>query len=63
MGFGVSLGNGEDVRGEGVCKEVKLKLNEIEIQEDFLPLELGNSDVILSIQLLEKLGPMTTNWK
>lgn len=47
-----------------MCKGVKLKLNEeIEIQEHFLPLEFGNSDVILGIQWLEKLGPVMTNWK
>lgn len=33
------------------------------IQEDFLPLQLGNSDVTLGIQWLEKLGSMTTNRK
>lgn len=63
-GFGVSLGNGEAVKGKGICREVRVSLsNDIEIQEDFLPLELGNSDVILSIQWLEKLGPVVTNWK
>lgn len=63
-GFGVSLGNGEAVKGTGICKRVRLKLNsEIEIEEDFLPLELGNSNVILGIQWLEKLGPVVTNWK
>lgn len=41
-GFGVSLGNGEAVRGVGVCKGVCLRLDEeLEIKEDFLPLELG----------------------
>lgn len=60
--FGVSLGNGEAIKGKGICREVKLKLNrEIEVIEDFLPLELGNSDVILGIQWLEKLGPVVTN--
>ena len=33
------------------------------IRDDFLSLPLGSSDVILGIQWLEKLGPMTTNWK
>ncbi|XP_056686201.1 uncharacterized protein [Spinacia oleracea] len=61
--FGVSLGTGEAVRGEGECKAVTLQLPGVEITEDFLPLTLGNSDVILGIQWLEKLGTMMTNWK
>ncbi|KAL4567338.1 hypothetical protein LXL04_022921 [Taraxacum kok-saghyz] len=35
----------------------------LEVKEDFLPLTLGNSDVILGVQWLEKLGPVTTNWR
>lgn len=31
--------------------------------EEFLSLTLGNSDVILGVQWLEKLGAVTTNWK
>ncbi|XP_063950432.1 uncharacterized protein LOC135152943 [Daucus carota subsp. sativus] len=62
--FGVSLGNGEAIKGDGVCKDVRLQLDGgIELLEDFLPLELGSSDVILGIQWLEKLGMVTTNWK
>lgn len=61
--FGVSLGTGEAVRGEGECKGVRLVFPEVEIVEDFLPLTLGNSDIILGIQWLKKLGTMTTNWK
>lgn len=63
--FGVSLGNGEAIRirGEGVCKAVRLHLDGgLEVEEDFLPLELGSSDVILGIQWLEKLGVVLTNW-
>lgn len=56
-GFGVSLGNGEAIRGTGICKAVELRLNdEAVVIDDFLLLELGNSDVILGIQWLEKLG-------
>lgn len=63
-GFGVSLGNGETVKGTGVCKDVVIQLSGgIVVREDFLPLSLGTSDVILGIQWLEQLGEVTTNWK
>lgn len=62
--FGVSLGNGETIKGHGLCKAVELHLaGQMMICEDFLPLELGTADVILGVQWLEKLGPVTTNWK
>lgn len=63
-GFGVSLGNGEMIKGNGVCKEVSVQLDgRLVVCEEFLPLELGASDVILGIKWLETLGPVTTNWK
>lgn len=63
--FGVSLGTGEAVLGRGECCSVvlQLQLQGITIVENSLPLSLGNSDVILGIQWLEKLGTMSTNWK
>lgn len=62
--FGVSLGNGESIRGTGICKNVTLQLDGgLEVCEDFLPLELGSLDAILGVQWLEKLGTMMTNWK
>lgn len=61
--FGVSLGTGAAVQGEGECKQVEVVMQGVVIMEDFLPLPLGNSDIILGIQWLEKLGTMTTNWK
>ena len=61
--FGVSLGNGDFIQGIGECKDVQLHLEGLEVREDFLPLKLGNSDLILGVQWLEKLGPVITNWK
>lgn len=61
--FGVTLGTGEAVQGEGVSKGVRLDLQGVTIIEDFLILPLGNSDVILGIQWLEKLGTIASNWK
>ncbi|KAL2894117.1 Retrotransposon-derived protein PEG10 [Bienertia sinuspersici] len=59
--FGVTLGNDETVQGEGECKSVTLQLQGATVVEDFFPLPLGNSDMILGIQWLEKLGTMMTN--
>lgn len=61
--FGVSLGNGESVKGSGECRGVLVQFEEVEVVEDFLPFILGNSDVLLGLQWLEKLGTVTTNWK
>ncbi|KAL8122160.1 hypothetical protein AgCh_018778 [Apium graveolens] len=47
--FGVSLGTGEAVQGRGECRSVVLQRQGITIVENFLPLSLGNSDVILGI--------------
>lgn len=61
--FGVSLGTGDDVQGEGECKSVVLHLQGVKVIEDYLPLQLGNSEVIPGVQWLEKLGTVSTNWK
>lgn len=38
-------------------------LQGVEVVEDFLPLDLGSSDLILGIQWLETLGVVTVNRK
>ena len=61
--YGVTMGTEDSVKSEGLCKEVRLQLQGIEIVKDFLPLRLGSSDVILGVQWLETLGMTHTNWK
>ena len=61
--FGVMLGNGEEILGQGVRRQVELRLQELSIVQDYFALELGISNVILGVQWLETLGPVTTNWK
>lgn len=53
--FGVSLGTGDSVVGTGICRSVVLEVQGVVIVENFLPLDLGNSDLILGIQWLEKI--------
>ncbi|KAJ9536073.1 hypothetical protein OSB04_un000758 [Centaurea solstitialis] len=59
---GVKLGNGLMAWSYGCCKGVLLDLPEVRIIEEFLPLELGGSDMILGIKWLQTLGDMTVNW-
>ena len=40
--YGVILGTGLTVKGEGICKGVELKFPGLTMIEDFLPLELGS---------------------
>lgn len=62
--FGVCLGNGESVCGNGLCRGVRLLLEGgVEVTSDFLPLGLGSSDIIPGIQWLETLGVVMTDWK
>lgn len=61
--FGVTLGTGETRIGRGRCSEVEVDLGAVRIVENFLPLELGHSDIILGVEWLAKLGMVTTNWK
>ena len=50
------------VQEVGVCKGVTLMLQNIEIVEDFLPIELGSSDVILGMKWLATLGETQVDW-
>ncbi|PKU69826.1 hypothetical protein MA16_Dca025017 [Dendrobium catenatum] len=48
--------------GRGVCRGVVLKIQGIQVKEDFLPLELGSTDVILGMKWLQTLGEIKINW-
>ncbi|XP_028552383.1 uncharacterized protein LOC114580110 [Dendrobium catenatum] len=62
-GVGVSLGTGQKEQCAGRCSGVTLSIQGEDITQDFLVLELGNTDVILGIQWLQTLGEMKVNWK
>lgn len=47
--YGVTMGAGAVVRGEGLCRGVTIHLQGIDIVEEFLPLGLGSSDAILGV--------------
>ena len=45
LGYGVLMGTGKAIKGEGICKGVVLTIQNIKIVEGFLPLELGGMQV------------------
>lgn len=48
--FGVLVGNRDAIWGTGLCKNMELILvGSVEIKVDMLPLELGNSYIILGV--------------
>nr|GFA34340.1 putative mitochondrial protein [Tanacetum cinerariifolium] len=59
--FNVTLGNGETTRSKGICKGLVVVFSEIQVLEDFLPLELGSTDKILGINWLQTLGDVKIN--
>ncbi|XP_052203652.1 uncharacterized protein LOC127808947 [Diospyros lotus] len=61
-GYGVIMGSGMAIQGAGVCKRVPLLLQNVKIVEDFLPLELGSSNVILGMKWLATLGETQVDW-
>ena len=46
----------------GVCRQVKLCFENLEILADFFPIPLGSSEVILGYQWLATLGESYINW-
>lgn len=61
--FGVMVGNGVTVKGEGVCRAVPLEVQGVRITQDFFPFELGGADVVLGVTWLSSLGDICANWK
>ncbi|XP_022864273.1 uncharacterized protein LOC111384242 [Olea europaea var. sylvestris] len=61
--YGVLMGTGLSVRGGGICKGVTVSLPSIDIIDDFLPLQLGCTDVILGMKWLGSLAKMQVNWE
>ena len=59
--YGIIMGSGKAVRGKGMCKGATVGLPVLTIVEDFLPLELGNLDMVLGMMWLRKQGAMTVD--
>ncbi|GJY73498.1 putative mitochondrial protein [Tanacetum coccineum] len=60
---GVMLGNRMIENNNDLCKHVELTLHELQVVDDFYPLKLGSTDMIMGIKWLQTLGDMIVNWK
>lgn len=57
------MGSSKAVQGKGMCTGVIVGLPGLTVVDDFLPLELGNLDMVLGMQWLQKQGAMMVDWK
>ena len=57
------MGTGSATKAQGICRGVGLILQRVEIVANFLPLDLGSTEIILGIQWLETSGVTHINWK
>ncbi|KAF4346515.1 hypothetical protein G4B88_001093 [Cannabis sativa] len=57
----VTMGNGDSMKCEGICENLNIHFQRVDIWDDFLPLPLGSADIILGLQWLTTLGMTKTN--
>ncbi|XP_078440480.1 uncharacterized protein LOC144710546 [Wolffia australiana] len=60
--YGITLGNGHKVPRQGIFKYVPLTIQELRVVDHFLPLPMGNVDVILGMQWLTTMGKTVVEW-
>lgn len=54
--FGVSIGDGRILTGQGKCSDVEMDIQGVKIKEEYLLFELGKIDVVLGYSWLATLG-------
>jgi hypothetical protein len=59
----IKLGDGHKVNTDGVCKDLNMKLGEVDITCDALVLDLGSMDMVLGVAWLSTLGRVIMDWK
>lgn len=59
LGVSVTVSNGEQIAAQGICKDVQWETNSWKQLTDFLVLPLMGCDLVLGVDWLQKLGPIT----
>ncbi|CAA0811573.1 Unknown protein, partial [Striga hermonthica] len=61
--FDVRVANGDRLRCSEILKDVPIKVQGVILKADLYALTLVGPDVVLGVQWLEGLGPVTTDYK
>ncbi|KZV42476.1 hypothetical protein F511_38731 [Dorcoceras hygrometricum] len=62
MHFGICLGDGGNVRGKGLCRNLQVDLGACQLRITGHLFELGGVDVILGVDWLRTLGEVMLDW-
>ena len=61
--FTVQVGDARNVSGRGLCRDLPLLIQGLEVVHSLYPFHLGGSDVILGADWLEVLDEVLVSWK
>jgi len=61
--FVVEVGNGDKISNRGVCKDLQLEVQGLNIVQNFFLLDLGGTEVVLGMEWLASLGDVEANFK
>lgn len=60
--FGVAIGDGRVISGQGMCQGLDLEIQGVKVNDEYLLFELGTTDVVLGYTWLAQLGETRINW-
>lgn len=58
----MAVANGDQVTSSGICHATPISIDKEDFVLDFLTIPLGGFDVVLGVQWLGSLGPITWNF-
>lgn len=61
--YTVEVGDGRKIPCQGVCSQIKLLIQGLEVQQDFFIFDLGGVDMVLGMEWLSSLGEIRANFR
>lgn len=62
-GYSVQIGTGEQIWNKGVCKNLRLEVQGVVVEQNFFMMDLGGTEVVLGMDWLASLGDIKANFK